>query len=74
MIGYNGIKILVNKTLSKFIEQVDGGDLILNKGDKEKPKSKHSRNKEGRFLSNEGLLQPVSNQGPTSCRSSSRST
>ncbi|CAH7674295.1 hypothetical protein PPACK8108_LOCUS9206 [Phakopsora pachyrhizi] len=54
MIGYNGIKILVNKTLSKFIEQVDGGDLILNKGDKEKPKSKHSRNKEGRFLSNKG--------------------
>ncbi|KAI8446446.1 hypothetical protein BY996DRAFT_7825559, partial [Phakopsora pachyrhizi] len=70
MIGYNGIKILVNKTLSKVIEQVDGGDLILNKGDKEKPKSKHSSNKEGRLLSNKGLLQPVSNQGPTSCRSS----
>ncbi|KAI8455543.1 hypothetical protein BY996DRAFT_7026317 [Phakopsora pachyrhizi] len=74
MIGYNGIKILVNKTLSKVIEQADGGDLILNKGDKEKPKSKHSSNKEGRLLSNEGLLRPVSNQGPTSCRSSSRST
>ncbi|CAH7669965.1 hypothetical protein PPACK8108_LOCUS4630 [Phakopsora pachyrhizi] len=54
MIGYNGIKILVNKTLSKVIEQVDGGDLILNKGDKEKPKSKHSSNKEGRLLSNKG--------------------
>ncbi|KAI8455940.1 hypothetical protein BY996DRAFT_7000648, partial [Phakopsora pachyrhizi] len=68
--------ILVNKTLSKVIEQVDGGDLILNKGDKEKPKSKHSSNKEGRLLSNKGtyLLQPVSNQGPTSCRSSLRST
>ncbi|KAI8459437.1 hypothetical protein BY996DRAFT_6787330 [Phakopsora pachyrhizi] len=74
MLGYNGIEILVNKALLKVMEQVDGCDLILNKGDKEKTKSKHSSNKEGRLLSNKGLLQPVSNQGPTSCRSSSRST
>ncbi|KAI8443497.1 hypothetical protein BY996DRAFT_6437433 [Phakopsora pachyrhizi] len=87
------------------MEQVDRGYLILNKGDKEKPKSKHSSNKEGRLLSNKGSededhdglgddeerldwvfkvleryqitlekVGPVSNQGPTSCRSSSRST
>ncbi|KAI8455844.1 hypothetical protein BY996DRAFT_7006918, partial [Phakopsora pachyrhizi] len=54
MIGYDRIEILVNKTLSKVMEQVDGGDLILNKGDKEKPKSKQSSNKEGRLLSNKG--------------------
>ncbi|CAH7689968.1 hypothetical protein PPACK8108_LOCUS25164 [Phakopsora pachyrhizi] len=36
------------------MEQVDRGYLILNKGDKEKPKSKHSSNKEGRLLSNKG--------------------
>ncbi|CAH7676870.1 hypothetical protein PPACK8108_LOCUS11973 [Phakopsora pachyrhizi] len=55
MLGYNGIEILVNKALLKVMEQVDGCDLILNKGDKEKTKSKHSSNKEGRLLSNEGL-------------------
>ncbi|CAH7666993.1 hypothetical protein PPACK8108_LOCUS1364 [Phakopsora pachyrhizi] len=55
MLGYNGIKILVNKALSKVMEQVDGCDLILNKGEKEKTKSKHSSNKEGRLLSNKGL-------------------
>ncbi|KAI8458237.1 hypothetical protein BY996DRAFT_6861100, partial [Phakopsora pachyrhizi] len=54
MIGYNGIKILVDKTLSKVMEQVDGGNLILNKGEKEKPKSKHSSNKKGKLLSNKG--------------------
>ncbi|KAI8459981.1 maintenance of telomere capping protein 1 [Phakopsora pachyrhizi] len=45
MIGYDGIETLVYKTLSKVMEQVDGGDLILNKGDEEKPKP--SSNEEG---------------------------
>ncbi|KAI8459788.1 hypothetical protein BY996DRAFT_6767362, partial [Phakopsora pachyrhizi] len=67
MIGYNGIEILVNKTLSKVMEQVDGDNLILTKGDKEKPKSKHSSNKEGRLLSNKGCYSqyPIKGQQVT---------
>ncbi|KAH9458611.1 hypothetical protein Pst134EB_010909 [Puccinia striiformis f. sp. tritici] len=39
MVGYDGIETLVYRSLSKVMEQVDGGDLILNKGDEEKLKN-----------------------------------
>ncbi|EGG03860.1 uncharacterized protein MELLADRAFT_78477 [Melampsora larici-populina 98AG31] len=42
MIGYDGIETLVYKSLSKIMEQVDGGDLVLNKGEEEKPKERNS--------------------------------
>lgn len=42
MIGYDGIETLVYRSLSKIMEQVDRGDLVLNKGEEEKPKERSS--------------------------------
>ncbi|KZP00775.1 hypothetical protein CALVIDRAFT_533108 [Calocera viscosa TUFC12733] len=38
MHGYEGVESLVYRSLTKIMEQVDGGDLVVNKGNESKPK------------------------------------
>jgi len=38
MRGYDGIETLVYRSLTRIMEQVEGGDLIVNRGDESKPK------------------------------------
>ncbi|KZT19374.1 hypothetical protein NEOLEDRAFT_1152010 [Neolentinus lepideus HHB14362 ss-1] len=38
MQGYDGVESLVYRALARIMEQVDGGDLIVNRGDESKPK------------------------------------
>lgn len=38
MIGYDGVETLVYRGLAKIMDQIEGGTLIVNKGDEEKPK------------------------------------
>lgn len=52
MQGYDGIESLVYRALARIMEQVEGGDLIVNRGDESKPKNSDT---EGRnFNSVEG--------------------
>lgn len=39
MKGYEGIESLVYRSLARVMEQVDGGDLVVNRGQSSKPKS-----------------------------------
>ncbi|KAJ8518702.1 hypothetical protein ONZ45_g4224 [Pleurotus djamor] len=39
MRGYDGIETLVYRSLSRVMEQVEGGDLIVNRGNESRPKS-----------------------------------
>ncbi|KNZ47609.1 hypothetical protein VP01_628g6 [Puccinia sorghi] len=56
MVGYDGIEDLVYRSLSKVMEQVDGGDLILNKGDEERPKPSESAGPERDLQAAEGMI------------------
>ncbi|KAI0374423.1 hypothetical protein BV20DRAFT_1011428 [Pilatotrama ljubarskyi] len=38
MQGYEGIESLVYRALSRIMEQVEGGDLVVNRGDESRPK------------------------------------
>ncbi|KAF8514510.1 maintenance of telomere capping protein 1 [Gautieria morchelliformis] len=38
MRGYDGVESLVYRALAKVMEQVEGGDLVVNKGDESRPK------------------------------------
>ncbi|KAG2155417.1 maintenance of telomere capping protein 1 [Suillus clintonianus] len=38
MKGYDGVESLVYRSLARVMEQVEGGDLIINRGDESKPK------------------------------------
>ncbi|KAH9947675.1 maintenance of telomere capping protein 1 [Amylocystis lapponica] len=38
MVGYDGVESLVYRALSRIMEQVEGGDLIVNRGDESRPK------------------------------------
>ncbi|KAF9229559.1 hypothetical protein BS17DRAFT_743772 [Gyrodon lividus] len=38
MTGYDGIESLVYRSLAKIMEQVEGGDLIVNRGEESRPK------------------------------------
>ncbi|KAF8528069.1 maintenance of telomere capping protein 1 [Hysterangium stoloniferum] len=38
MRGYDGVESLVYQALAKVMEQVEGGDLVVNKGDESRPK------------------------------------
>jgi len=38
MQGYDGVETLAYRALSRILEQVEGGDLILNRGDEVRPK------------------------------------
>jgi len=38
MHGYEGVESLVYRSLTKIMEQVEGGDLVVNKGNESKPK------------------------------------
>ncbi|KAG2044267.1 maintenance of telomere capping protein 1 [Suillus americanus] len=38
MKGYDGVESLVYRSLARVMEQVEGGDLIVNRGDESKPK------------------------------------
>ncbi|KAK0233365.1 maintenance of telomere capping protein 1 [Armillaria fumosa] len=38
MTGYDGVESLVYRSLARIMEQVDGGDLIVNKGNESRPK------------------------------------
>ncbi|KAJ7102252.1 maintenance of telomere capping protein 1 [Mycena belliarum] len=42
MKGYEGIESLVYRALARIMEQVEGGDLIVNRGDESRPKSQDS--------------------------------
>ncbi|OAV89386.1 hypothetical protein PTTG_03983 [Puccinia triticina 1-1 BBBD Race 1] len=57
MVGYDGIETLVYRSLSKVMEQVDGGDLILNKGDEERPKPSESGEPERDLQAVEGMME-----------------
>ncbi|PLW05248.1 hypothetical protein PCANC_26890 [Puccinia coronata f. sp. avenae] len=57
MVGYDGIENLVYRTLSKVMEQVDGGELILNKGDEERPKPSESDEPERDLQTVEGMME-----------------
>ncbi|MBW0544164.1 hypothetical protein O181_083879 [Austropuccinia psidii MF-1] len=57
MVGYDGIEDLVYRSLSKIMEQVDGGELILNKGDEEKPRESESANLERDLQAIEGMTE-----------------
>jgi len=57
MVGYDGIENLVYRSLSKVMEQVDGGDLILNKGDEERPKPSESAEPERDLQAVEGMME-----------------
>ncbi|EKM60866.1 uncharacterized protein PHACADRAFT_247065 [Phanerochaete carnosa HHB-10118-sp] len=39
MIGYDGVESLVYRALTRIMEQVEGGDLVVNRGDESRPKS-----------------------------------
>jgi len=38
MEGYDGVESLVYRALARIMEQIDGGDLVVNKGSESKPK------------------------------------
>ncbi|EPQ60953.1 hypothetical protein GLOTRDRAFT_124693 [Gloeophyllum trabeum ATCC 11539] len=38
MVGYDGIESLVYRALTRIMDQVEGGDLIVNRGDESRPK------------------------------------
>ncbi|KAH9937436.1 maintenance of telomere capping protein 1 [Fomitopsis serialis] len=38
MAGYDGVESLVYRALSRIMEQVEGGDLVVNRGDESRPK------------------------------------
>ncbi|OCH96639.1 hypothetical protein OBBRIDRAFT_787212 [Obba rivulosa] len=38
MKGYEGVETLVYRALSRIMEQVEGGDLVVNRGDESRPK------------------------------------
>ncbi|KAG6897927.1 hypothetical protein C0992_009079 [Termitomyces sp. T32_za158] len=42
--GYEGVESLVYRALSRVMEQVEGGDLVVNKGDESRPTSESQRN------------------------------
>ncbi|KAH7914494.1 maintenance of telomere capping protein 1 [Hygrophoropsis aurantiaca] len=42
MKGYDGIESLVYRALTRIMEQVEGGDLIVNRGDESRPKDTSS--------------------------------
>jgi len=46
MQGYEGVESVVYRGLSKIMEQVEGGDLIVNRGDESKPKESSSDKRE----------------------------
>ncbi|KAG5648194.1 hypothetical protein DXG03_006149 [Asterophora parasitica] len=39
MQGYDGVESLVYRALSRIMEQVEGGDLVVNRGDESRPKA-----------------------------------
>ncbi|TFK57467.1 hypothetical protein OE88DRAFT_1671478 [Heliocybe sulcata] len=45
MQGYDGVESLVYRALARIMEQVEGGDLIVNRGDESKPKDTPSDSK-----------------------------
>ncbi|KDQ20563.1 hypothetical protein BOTBODRAFT_100261 [Botryobasidium botryosum FD-172 SS1] len=54
MQGYDGVETLVYRALARIMEQVEGGDLIVNKGDESRPKD--TPEAEGRSINGvEGL-------------------
>ncbi|CAL1696451.1 unnamed protein product [Somion occarium] len=42
MRGYDGVESLVYRALARILEQVEGGDLVVNRGDESKPKETSS--------------------------------
>ncbi|EJD55485.1 hypothetical protein AURDEDRAFT_78614 [Auricularia subglabra TFB-10046 SS5] len=38
MVGYDGVENLVYRALARIMEQVEGGDLVVNKGNESRPK------------------------------------
>ncbi|EIN13607.1 hypothetical protein PUNSTDRAFT_56535 [Punctularia strigosozonata HHB-11173 SS5] len=42
MQGYDGVQSIVYRALARIMEQVEGGDLIVNKGDESHPKDENS--------------------------------
>ncbi|KDE04048.1 hypothetical protein MVLG_05487 [Microbotryum lychnidis-dioicae p1A1 Lamole] len=55
MIGYDGVEQLVYSSLSKVMEQVEGGTLIVNKGDQETQRHSESNDEERDLNLVEGL-------------------
>ncbi|CCM02176.1 uncharacterized protein FIBRA_04255 [Fibroporia radiculosa] len=46
MIGYDGVETLVYRALSRIMEQVEGGDLVVNRGDESRPKESSDSKRE----------------------------
>ncbi|KZT52755.1 hypothetical protein CALCODRAFT_486874 [Calocera cornea HHB12733] len=59
MQGYEGVESLVYRSLTKIMEQVDGGDLVVNKGNESKPKEGPSYEGERDLHSVEGYEQAL---------------
>ncbi|KAI0702473.1 maintenance of telomere capping protein 1 [Cytidiella melzeri] len=53
MKGYEGVESLVYRALARILEQVEGGDLIVNRGDESRPKDAGSEKRD--FNTVEGL-------------------
>jgi len=43
MEGYDGVETLVYRALARILEQVEGGDLVVNKGKESRPKDEKNR-------------------------------
>ncbi|KAF8343926.1 maintenance of telomere capping protein 1 [Cantharellus anzutake] len=41
--GYDGVETLVYRALARILEQVEGGDLVVNRGNESRPKSESTR-------------------------------
>ncbi|PSR71269.1 hypothetical protein PHLCEN_2v12783 [Hermanssonia centrifuga] len=46
MKGYEGVESLVYRALTRIMEQVEGGDLVVNKGDESRPKDTTSEKRD----------------------------
>ncbi|GJJ09591.1 hypothetical protein Clacol_003814 [Clathrus columnatus] len=46
MRGYDGVESLVYECMTKVLEQVEGGDLVVNKGTESRPKDSNGRERE----------------------------
>ncbi|EMD41670.1 hypothetical protein CERSUDRAFT_110242 [Gelatoporia subvermispora B] len=46
MQGYEGVESLVYRALSRIMEQVEGGDLVVNRGDESRPRDSSDKKRE----------------------------
>jgi len=86
--GYDGVETLVYRALTRILEQVEGGDLIVNKGNESRPKDTVAQKDRRELNSVEGfetavklakanvddLIRPASDDAPSKGASTSTSS